>query len=169
MSNETYENTSVLITEELNCFWDEYKYRHDLSWRTFYKASFIVVFLAVIPYVRVDLTEDLKWIILIIPGLGVIVAVISWLVINNELKRFEKIKCSYRELQNLLWFNINKCKDNRRFTNDRNFSGGSKVNFKFYVNFLLVGLIFLSVANFFFLAIRWIPCIKSIAECSGSN
>lgn len=40
----------------LEYLWREYEYRHDLCWRAVYKVTFAVGALAIVPYLREDLT-----------------------------------------------------------------------------------------------------------------
>lgn len=152
-------------TEELKYLWDEYKYRHDLCWRTVYRALFAVVFLAAIPYVRIDLAKALNFWMIIPTVLGVFIAVLSIFVVSNELERFGKIKDSYRELQNFFWNHLTDHDKERKFLNERDFSEANTTNFRSYVKLSLVGLLAFSVANCLFLLISWLPYVKQIPDC----
>jgi uncharacterized membrane protein YjgN (DUF898 family) len=156
-------NTNFPSTEELQYLWDEYKYRHDLCWRTVYRASFAVVFLAAIPYVRLDLAKALNFWMIIPTGLGVFVAVLSIFVVSNELERFGIIKDSYRELQNLFWSQIKNHDKEKKFINDRDFSESKATNFRSYVKLSLVGLLLFSIANCWFLLMKWLPYVRQIS------
>ncbi|MGH1484262.1 MAG: hypothetical protein ACRBM6_37275 [Geminicoccales bacterium] len=168
MPYDSYQDTDSPTAEELQYFWDEYKYRHDLCWRTVYKISFAVVVLAAIPYVRDDLTNALNCWMLFPAGLGVLASILGMFVVWNELDRFAKIKTSYRHLQNLFWRRFSPNDKEKSPNSDIDFSEANGVSFRAYVIIYLTGLVFLGLVNVVFLMTRWTPCLEPVAACGGS-
>jgi hypothetical protein len=92
--------------------WNEFQYRHDLIWNLVFRLTIAVVLLGIIPYTQSQLitrlrelswwilpSEVLSWWILAPPILGVVLAVIGFRRIRNELKHLAYIWDHYRPLQ----------------------------------------------------------------------
>ncbi len=93
--------------EKAKLLWDEYKYRHDLIWKNLYKITAALVALSVVPYTGKVVTEAfggygenfLRWFLLVPPSLAVVVALYSFVVMDNEIHLFQQIKEEYREFR----------------------------------------------------------------------
>jgi hypothetical protein len=100
-SKETPSSNSYL--KQADYLWKEYEYRHDLVWRLIFRLTTAVVILAVIPYIKEEITARLAGSILIVPFLAFALALFGVLVMMNELELLGRIKAKYRELQNKLF------------------------------------------------------------------
>jgi len=85
-SLSTTSNTSQYTVELLTYLWDECKYRHDMCWTAVLKVAATATALAVLPYVKPELISKIKYLMLVPPIIGTLLAVFGFFVVHNELK-----------------------------------------------------------------------------------
>jgi hypothetical protein len=134
--------------DDLNYLWDEYKYRHDLIWRTMIRIAVVVITLAILPYtVDEEIAELLGNLILVPPLLAVLLVLFGGLLIRNELRLLSYIKETYRPLQNdFFQSRLGNRADIEQDQIPRHLSGRPS-SFKGFVYFLFGVLLVLSVSN----------------------
>lgn len=125
--------------------WKEYKYRHDLIWQRIFRFTTAIVLISIIPYIQESIARILGIWILIAPLLASILAIFVLVVINNELKLFNKIKTQYRRRQNKL------------LDDDLQHDLNEKSGFGRFVLVYHSSLVVLSVANGFITWLIWLP------------
>lgn len=140
--------------DQLSYLWDEYKYRHGLCWQAVYKVTAAVFFLAGLPYVQPELTNDLGWFVLAPPILGTVFAVFGVYVVNNELKLFSYAKVAHNKLRKRFIRTVIKHDEiSGRIIEDLNPYNARWTLFDSYVHVLLIMVCILSAGNALFLSI----------------
>ncbi|MBA5871656.1 MAG: DUF4440 domain-containing protein [Nitrospira sp. CR2.1] len=139
---------------QLSYLWDEYKYRHGLCWQAVYKVTAAVFFLAGLPYVQPELTNNLGWFVLAPAILGTVFAVFGVYVVNNELKLFSYAKVAHNKLRKQFIKSVVKNDEiSGRITEDLNPDNARRTLFDIYVHVLLIMVCILSAGNALFLGI----------------
>ncbi len=90
-------------TDKLTYLLDEYKYRHNLIWRTLITITLAVVILSYLPYVdyvRGFRQSGFGSLLLFLPLLAVFIAMFGCRVMEYELSLFWRIVLAYHYLQN---------------------------------------------------------------------
>lgn len=97
--------------EKIELLWAEYRYRHEHIWATIYKITTAVVTISIVPYLNINVVHALGYKVLLLPVLGVLLAIFSLLRMFSELKLFLKIKKKYIQIQNKSLLLINQIND----------------------------------------------------------
>jgi hypothetical protein len=145
--------------EQLNNLWDEYKYRHGLCWKAVYKIVAVVIVLAVLPYVKPELTKPMslgRWMI-VPPIIGTLLAAFGVFVVNNELRLFSHVKVAYHVLQKQFLESVLEPDDRKFAVDDLTLSKARWTPFDIYVHLLMIILFLLSLGNTLLLAWLKIP------------
>lgn len=132
--------------EKLQFLWEEYRYRHDLCWRTVTQLTLCSTFLVALPYISPDVATGLKYWVLPLPGLAVALVIYGWLTMRNELHALDRVKTVYRRLQSNY---LSSKFDERRPCLD--------VSFNFLVLTFIGILAVLGIAAIAVTALVWIP------------
>ena len=141
----------------LTYIWDEYKYRHGLCWEAVYKVSAAVIALAVLPYVRPDLSKALGYWMLVPSVLGTLLAAFGIWVVNNELRLFAESKIAHYDLRMRIVYQ-SLTKDGQALIPETITAGKARWTlFDYFVHILMGVLLLLSLANTVFLGHSWIP------------
>jgi len=152
----------VPCTDELKYLWDEYKYRHQLCWSAVYKVTIAVVALAVVPYAQYKLIEDLhlgKWVLLVPPLIGTILAGFGIKLVLNELDLFGKTKLAYVTFQNKFYEDKIVDTEIRKHVMEKiKPRSKTRTPFDIYVLVFMSGLTILSFLNLCYFVYRAIPC-----------
>jgi hypothetical protein len=148
MDNSTNLNNKDITIEKADLVWDIYKYRHDLCWRLLFQTVIAVVFVSVAPYINEDVTLALGWWILVSPGVGVVLTVLSVVRLLTELDLWKEIKDGHHELQKAL--DLPESRDKMWWLS-------FKVDLIIYLSVLLL----LSIANVIAVAMCWIPYLEA--------
>jgi hypothetical protein len=85
--------------DRYNALWDEYKYRHDLIWRVTFQVTAAGVIIGISPYLNETVIDALEWWLLALPILALVLVGAAYIVIDDEITLFGKIKDEYRFLQ----------------------------------------------------------------------
>lgn len=83
----------------LNMLWDEWKYRNQSYWRSFYRFGFMILFVMFIPYVYPEIVKKLGELIIVFPIAGGILSVFTAWLLDAESARFKNVMNKIRELQ----------------------------------------------------------------------
>jgi hypothetical protein len=80
--------------------WEEWKYRHDLFWRSLFRWAGAVVTLWIIPFARWDVIKLWPKIALIgFPSVAFILSVFSAWLLGAEQRRFAMVNTKYDEMR----------------------------------------------------------------------
>lgn len=156
MSDPPPREDPQLPQDRLGYLWDRYKYHHDLCWKAVYKIVAVVVALAVLPYVKRDLTVTLWPWMLASPVLGTLFAAFGIFVLNNELRLFAEVKVAHHLLHTQFLESVLKQDHIRKLAVDSlNIWKARWTPFDIYVHLLMIILFLLSLGNTVFVASLW--------------
>jgi hypothetical protein len=79
-------------------YWEEFKYRHDHYWKSFFKFSFAILFLLILPYAYKEKLDALENIKILIPILSLVLSLVSAWLLAAE---YERIRVTYLKFQEL--------------------------------------------------------------------
>ena len=134
-------------------YWEEYKYRHDHIWQRIFTLTTAIVLISIIPYIQQDVVRLLRNWILIAPILAFLLASFVFLVMDNELELFGRIKKAYRRQQN------------RHLDNDLKHQLDGKSSFEMFVKAFFGILLALTVINGLIVFLVWIPKVVAQPFC----
>jgi hypothetical protein len=144
----------------LTYLWTQYKYRHELCWQAIYKITVAVILLGIVPYIMNRYVSDelmklVRGWLWVPPVLAMCLAAFGILVVNNELRLFAATKLAHYRLENQLLGSLFRSPFYEELT-DRN---ARWTLFDWYAYALVIALFLLSVGNFLFVLIWWIPLL----------
>ncbi len=92
---------ALVITMELyQSIWNEFKYRHEHYWKTFFKLSLSVITLATIPHLEETkyklINTNFHW---ILPVMGLVLILVYAPLLYGEHKRIDEISSSLKEIK----------------------------------------------------------------------
>ena len=73
--------------EMAKLYWEEYKYRHEHYWKSFFKFSYAIIFLLVIPYLHPDKIIQLAHYIKLFPTAAALLSIAAAWVLAAEYER----------------------------------------------------------------------------------
>jgi len=73
--------------EMAKLYWEEFKYRHELYWKLFFRFSYAIIFLLVIPYVHPDELRELADFVRLFPIAGMLLSLVAAWLLAAEYKR----------------------------------------------------------------------------------
>jgi hypothetical protein len=79
--------------------WDEWKYRHDLFWRSLYRYAGSVITLWIIPFLKPEVFKPFPAATLLFPVLALFLSVFSAWLLGAEQRRFAMVNAKYDELR----------------------------------------------------------------------
>ncbi|KJZ08922.1 hypothetical protein TW85_23095 [Marinomonas sp. S3726] len=85
--------------EMVKIYWEEFKYRHDHYWKSFFKFSFAILFLLILPYAykeKLDSLGDLK---ILVPILSCVLSIVSAWLLAAEYERIRVTNLKFQELK----------------------------------------------------------------------
>jgi hypothetical protein len=85
--------------QAIQLLWDEWKYRHDLFWRSLFRWAGVVVTLWVIPFVKPEVFKPWPKIALFFPAMAFILSLFSAWILGGEQRRFEMVNKRYNDLR----------------------------------------------------------------------
>jgi hypothetical protein len=122
--------------------WDEYKYRHDLCWRLVFQITAGVVAISVVPYLEENIADELGRWILVLPSIGVALALFGWLRLRREQAILDQVRKRHHELHP------------RLYGGEAGSDGGS---FKLHTDLYLLALVILGLLNVGVIVLVWLP------------
>jgi hypothetical protein len=153
----------------LDYIWDEYKYRHGLVWAAVYKVSAAVVALAVLPYVKPDLSKALGYRMLVPSILGTALAAFGIWVVRNELRLFAESKIAHYDIRMRLVYQSLSEAGKALKPETITVRTARRTPFDYLVHILMIVLLGLSLSNTLFLGLSWIPHPPPAYPCSTHN
>lgn len=85
--------------EMVKIYWEEFKYRHDHYWKSFFKFSFAILFLLILPYAYKEKLDSLGELKILIPILSCILSIVSAWLLAAEYERIIVTNLKYQELK----------------------------------------------------------------------
>jgi hypothetical protein len=85
--------------QAIDLLWDEWKYRHDLFWKLFFRCAGSVITLWAIPFVKPDIFKPFPLTALILPLLALLLSILSALLLGGEIRRFQMVNEKYNSLR----------------------------------------------------------------------
>ncbi|TVO70025.1 hypothetical protein [Sedimenticola selenatireducens] len=83
--------------EVMKVLWDEFKYRHEHYWRSFYKIGFLLLFLLSIPYITPkDFILPPEWFFNLMPIYSLALSIIATWLLWQEHKRVDAAHDKYK-------------------------------------------------------------------------
>jgi hypothetical protein len=79
--------------------WEEWKYRHDLFWKSLFRWAGAVVVLWVVPFLKPEIFKFRPWIALIFPAAAIILSLFSAWILGAEQGRLAMVSKKYDELR----------------------------------------------------------------------
>lgn len=93
-------NVAIPPHELLRQLWEEYRYRHDLIWKTVFNLTYSVVVVSAVPYISVKVVNVIKWWILLLPFVAVILGIFGLLRLEREIDKSDDVRNKYLVLRN---------------------------------------------------------------------
>ena len=144
-TNNCCKKYAVDDNTERKLIWDEYKYRHKHIWTTVFTVTIAATAIAIIPYSQQELAKIIKQQILVLPAVAVALIVFSLFRMWREIKIFDKIKETHRNLQ--------KDCPAELFKIDHE----NKSSFKWHVILYFGALLIAGLVNFYLIWCVWLP------------
>ena len=153
------QNMTPKSMELYTYLWNEYKYRHKLCWEAVYKLAAAVIALAILPYLKKELTASVGPLMSAPAGIALLLAIYGILVVRNELEIFARVKVAHHTLQNELFDELFNNQDHvRTFVRQKvNPHNAKRTPFDRYVYTLVGVLVLLTLLNAWFVTFVWIP------------
>ena len=129
--------------EKAKLVWDEYKYRHEHCWKLIFQITAAVVIVSVVPYTDETIARKLGYWTVLLPSLGIALALFSIRRIYKELALWKTIRDRHISLQNSLGILDN--------------SEGPISTFRRDVLIYLYMLVFIGLINCAIIIFVWIP------------
>lgn len=85
--------------QAVQLLWDEWKYRHNLFWRSLFRWSGAVITLLIIPFLKTDVFKPWPMMALVFPVLAALLSLFSAWILGAELGRFAMVNKKYDELR----------------------------------------------------------------------
>ena len=85
--------------EMIKLYWEEFKYRHERYWKSFFRFSFAILFLLALPYVYSDKLDELGRLSILVPVLSAILSLFSAWLLAAEYERIRLTKEKFQELK----------------------------------------------------------------------
>ena len=124
--------------EMVKIYWEEFKYRHDHYWKSFFKFSFAILFLLVLPFMYPEKISKFGKLQLIIPILSMILSLASAWLLASEYERIKVANQKFQELKKTPFDSIIFSTQNIGFKKILNFKIGTVVSILFAVVFFLL-------------------------------
>jgi hypothetical protein len=83
----------------LRQLWEEYKYRHELIWKTVFSLTYSIVAVSIVPYVSVNVAKVITWLILLLPFVAVTLGVFGVLRLEREITKSNDVRHRYLVLR----------------------------------------------------------------------
>lgn len=84
--------------EMIEISWEEFKYRHEHFWKSFYKLGFIIIFLIALPHYELKgLLSNFTNTLFILPFTAAFLSILSLWLLIQEQKRLKLISNIYKE------------------------------------------------------------------------
>jgi hypothetical protein len=85
--------------QAIQLLWEEWKYRHDLYWRTLLLWGGSVITLWIVPFAKPEVFRPWPKVTLLFPILAFLLAIFSAWLLGAEQRRFEMINQIYSEVR----------------------------------------------------------------------
>ena len=141
--------------EKANLIWNEYKYRHEHIWKLLFQVTTAVIAVSIVPYIlKEDMVEKLGVIIILLPFIGLALAVFSTRRLWEECFILDQIRPKHRAFHKSD-FNIDYDKQIKKGHNKNdNIHDKNEINFTDDVMTYLIYLIALAVLNFIIIVLE---------------
>lgn len=84
--------------ESAPLLWEEWKYRHELFWKSLYRWGTASVAVSIVPWVQTEILDDLGIMVLFFPVLASLIAGFASWHIAAEYSRLRKVDKKYRDV-----------------------------------------------------------------------
>ncbi len=92
------EHAELTRNQSAQLLWEEWKYRHELFWRSLFRWGTAATLITVAPWVQTDLVDKLGLMVLFFPFLASLIAVFASWHVAAEYSRLRKVDRRYRDL-----------------------------------------------------------------------
>ena len=100
--------------EMTKIYWEEYKYRHEHYWKSFFKFSFAALFLNILPFAYPEKMVALKRFLIVFPLVSLGLSIFSTWLLAAEYERMRVIYKKFDEIKTkefkYIRFNLSGCK-----------------------------------------------------------
>lgn len=94
----TDQNSGLELDKKATLYWEEWKYRHDIYWKSVNLWGGAIIFLLVAPFTEFANVENLGKYILVFPVAGFFMSFISGWQLSAEIARLQNVTKSLREI-----------------------------------------------------------------------
>ena len=169
-THNPHEEAKAFAKEDVKFLWDEYKYRHDLCWKTTIQITAAFVALSIIPYLHKEVVRALGRAVIAVPFLALALVGFAIPVMINELILFGEIKRKYREKQRIAYciqhkeyFSAETCNLLRRLLILLRINTEAELDsFSCFVLIYLLILFLLCGVNLVYVFGLWVPYVNSL-------
>jgi hypothetical protein len=142
--------------EIVNYLWVEYQYRHDMVWRLVFRVTSVATLLMIAPFLADEVTRHaLGNGLLFLPAIAVIVVMLGLWSLSPELRLLDKVKVSYRHVQDYVMCSVPRAKWEPHDRHDRS------PRFRERVQAFLVVILLATVLYLILFWQLWLPNLKS--------
>ena len=85
--------------QAIDLLWDEWKYRHELFWKSLFRWGGAVITLWIIPFLKPEVFKPYPIVSLLFPAMGFLLSLFSAWLLGAEQRRFAMVNQKYHELR----------------------------------------------------------------------
>src|SRR5438105_1214590 len=85
--------------QAIQLLWDEWKYRHDLFWKSLFRWAGAVLALWAIPFLKPDIFKPWPIVALAFPAMAFLLSICSAWILGAEHRRFITVNQKYEQMR----------------------------------------------------------------------